>query len=181
MRELRPGGVQGLFCRQMREQGSAGIYKPHPPSPSSPTASEPHHGGNSSSSSTSVGTMHVGPIQGKGCRQIGLHARQPDPFARPAVPCVLHPVMCLLSSAPRCVSHTQQRHQLTTCRCLQAKHSLDKLFTDLLADVLRQKPADPLQFIIDSLSLGPEHAAQASRSNRVTLLCCTTGPAAVHQ
>jgi hypothetical protein len=44
----------------------------------------------------------------------------------------------------------------------QAKHSLDKLFEQLLVDVLREKPVDPLQFIIDSLSLGVEHAAQAS-------------------
>lgn len=44
----------------------------------------------------------------------------------------------------------------------QAKHSLDKLLGGLLTDLLREKPADPLQFIIDSLSLGPEHAAQVS-------------------
>lgn len=43
---------------------------------------------------------------------------------------------------------------------LQAKHSLDKLFETLLLEVLKEKPADPLQYIIDSLSLGPEHAAQ---------------------
>jgi hypothetical protein len=41
-------------------------------------------------------------------------------------------------------------------------HSLDKMFEDLLMGVLREKPSDPLQFIIDTLSLGPEHAAQAS-------------------
>jgi hypothetical protein len=45
---------------------------------------------------------------------------------------------------------------------LQQKHSLDKLFEGLLLGVLREKPSDPLQFIIDTLSLGPEHAAQAS-------------------
>lgn len=44
---------------------------------------------------------------------------------------------------------------------MQAKHSLDKLFETLLTDLLKKKPADPLQFIIDSLSMGPEHAAQA--------------------
>lgn len=43
---------------------------------------------------------------------------------------------------------------------LQQKHSLDKLFEGLLMGVLREKPSDPLQFIIDTLSLGPENAAQ---------------------
>lgn len=64
--------------------------------------------------------------------------------------------------------------QLTASLCVtlqQAKHSLDKLFEGLLVDVLREKPADPLQFIIDSLSLGPEHAAQASHQPCVCALC----------
>jgi hypothetical protein len=54
---------------------------------------------------------------------------------------------------------------------MQAKHSLDKLFEALLMDLLKEKPADPLQFIIDSLSMGPEHAAQASAFGP----CSTTG------
>lgn len=40
------------------------------------------------------------------------------------------------------------------------KHSLDQLFAGLLKDVLTSKPADPLQYIIDSLSLGPDLATQ---------------------
>jgi len=42
----------------------------------------------------------------------------------------------------------------------QVKHSLDQLFAGLLKDVLTSKPADPLQYIIDSLSLGPDLATQ---------------------
>lgn len=42
----------------------------------------------------------------------------------------------------------------------QVKHSLDQLFAGLLRDVLTSKPAEPLQYIIDSLSLGPDLAAQ---------------------
>jgi hypothetical protein len=52
--------------------------------------------------------------------------------------------------------------QQTWTWLMQAKHSLEKLFESLLTDLLKEKPPDPLQFIIDSLSMGPEHAAQAS-------------------
>jgi hypothetical protein len=43
---------------------------------------------------------------------------------------------------------------------VQEKHCLGELFGSLLLSVLKDKPADPLQFIIDTLSLGPELAAQ---------------------
>lgn len=53
---------------------------------------------------------------------------------------------------------------ITVCNLLQqVKHQLDRLFGDLLGDILRQKPHDPLQFIIDSVVLGPQHAAQVSQ------------------
>lgn len=41
-----------------------------------------------------------------------------------------------------------------------ARHKLDALFSDLLAALLKQKPRDPLQYVIDALALGPQHAQQ---------------------
>lgn len=52
----------------------------------------------------------------------------------------------------------------------QAQHQLDKLFGGLLTELLKQRPADPLTFMIDTLALGPEHAAQVCRSS--TTVCC---------
>lgn len=60
-----------------------------------------------------------------------------------------------------------------TGRCTQAKHSLDKLFEGLLVNVLRDKPADPLQYIIDSLSLGQDQATQARTATRLLHAWCT--------
>ncbi|WIA09033.1 hypothetical protein OEZ85_008447 [Tetradesmus obliquus] len=40
------------------------------------------------------------------------------------------------------------------------QHQLDKLLGGLMSDILKHKPQDPLQFIIDSITLGPEHAMQ---------------------
>jgi hypothetical protein len=51
---------------------------------------------------------------------------------------------------------------------LQMQHQLDKLLGGLMSDILKHKPQDPLQFIIDSITLGPEHAMQ------VCLLACTS-------
>eukprot|EP00879_Flechtneria_rotunda_P007847 GHRR01008223.1.p1 GENE.GHRR01008223.1~~GHRR01008223.1.p1 ORF type:complete len:164 (+),score=42.34 GHRR01008223.1:222-713(+) len=43
-------------------------------------------------------------------------------------------------------------------------HQLDKLLCSLLAGILKQKPQDCLQFIIDSITLGPEQAQQDSET-----------------
>jgi hypothetical protein len=43
---------------------------------------------------------------------------------------------------------------------LQMQHQLDKLLGGLMSDILKHKPQDPLQYIIDSITLGPEHAMQ---------------------
>jgi hypothetical protein len=58
-----------------------------------------------------------------------------------------------------------------SCRCmpLQVQHQLDKLLGGLMSDILQHKPQDPLQFIIDSLTLGPEHAMQVRLP--IELLC----------
>jgi hypothetical protein len=40
------------------------------------------------------------------------------------------------------------------------QHQLDKLLGGLMSDILKHKPQDPLQFIIDSITLGPDHAMQ---------------------
>jgi hypothetical protein len=57
---------------------------------------------------------------------------------------------------------TRRAHPTPSCVRLrpQVKHSLDKLLGGLMTDILKQKPADPLQFIIDTLTLSPEQAAQ---------------------
>jgi hypothetical protein len=42
----------------------------------------------------------------------------------------------------------------------QEQHGVGPLFSGLLADIARTMPADPVQFMIDSLTLGPEQAEQ---------------------
>ncbi|KIZ03041.1 flagellar associated protein [Monoraphidium neglectum] len=41
------------------------------------------------------------------------------------------------------------------------QHGVGPLFSGLLADIARTMPADPVQFMIDSLTLGPEQAEQS--------------------
>ncbi|KAF6266705.1 hypothetical protein COO60DRAFT_10015 [Scenedesmus sp. NREL 46B-D3] len=40
------------------------------------------------------------------------------------------------------------------------QHQLDKLLGGLMSDMLKHKPQDPLQFIIDSITLGSKNAIQ---------------------
>ena len=42
----------------------------------------------------------------------------------------------------------------------QEEHRVGQLFSGLMMDITRQMPADPIQFMIDSLTLGPEQAVQ---------------------
>eukprot|EP00775_Hariotina_reticulata_P013723 gene13723-13845_t len=41
-----------------------------------------------------------------------------------------------------------------------AEHQLDRLFSGLLSELLMHKPPDPLQYIIDNLTLGADQAVQ---------------------
>lgn len=43
---------------------------------------------------------------------------------------------------------------------LQDKHGAGPLLSKLMADIMRTQPADPLQFMIDSLTLSAEDAMQ---------------------
>ena len=43
---------------------------------------------------------------------------------------------------------------------LQEKHNINALFNGLLQELLKQKPKDPIQFMIDTITIGPEEAVQ---------------------
>ena len=43
---------------------------------------------------------------------------------------------------------------------MQEKHGIGPLFNGLVLDMARHMPADPVQFMIDSLTMGPEMAMQ---------------------
>lgn len=59
-----------------------------------------------------------------------------------------------------CVGLGVYRSRSKDSTSLQIQHQLDKLLGGLMSDILKYKPQDPLQFIIDSITLGPEHAMQ---------------------
>ncbi|KAI8476446.1 MAG: hypothetical protein J3K34DRAFT_510027 [Monoraphidium minutum] len=44
------------------------------------------------------------------------------------------------------------------------KHGIGQLFNGIVLDIARQAPADPLQFMIDTLTLGPELAMQSAET-----------------
>ncbi len=78
---------------------------------------------------------------------------------------------CIAGAALRpAVAHLQQPSGLGAIACTrhaaydmllsQAKHRLDALMGTLLEGLLRQQPRDPLQYMIDTLTLGSEAAQQ---------------------
>jgi hypothetical protein len=68
------------------------------------------------------------------------------------------------TALPPCRARLTRRSPVLNC--VQARHSLDKLFSGLMLQLLMQKPADPLQFVIDTLSLSPQEAAQVPHGCR---------------
>lgn len=59
-----------------------------------------------------------------------------------------------------CAHAPQQPRACPPPTKLQDKHGAGPLLSKLMADIMRTQPADPLQFMIDSLTLSAEDAMQ---------------------
>jgi hypothetical protein len=54
---------------------------------------------------------------------------------------------------------------LFDAKSAQEKHNINNLFNGLLQDLLKQQPRDPVQFMIDAITLGPDEAVQVMNSD----------------
>lgn len=59
--------------------------------------------------------------------------------------------------------------------CAQVEHQLDKLLGGLMTDILKHKPQDPIQFIIDTITLGAELAMQVCKETTEVRHDCPLG------